>query len=276
MADESLATAMARDGYAVIPGFYDVERDVRPIKQGIQEIIRLISEKHGVDVPCSTPEEAMSKGYRALIATDRSWGSEVYDAVKQLPAFMRLVSHEANERLFEEIRPKSIPGLAAAGYGIRIDNPSEEKFRTYWHQEFPAQLRSLDGVVFWSPLLEVTADMGPVEIAIGSHKEGLIGVVNDEGGVGRSGAYALRLENEEQLVARYERCTPLTKPGDLVLLDFLTLHQSGQNRSDRPRWSMQFRYFNFADPVGRDISWKGSYASGSDFTEIMNNLLGRA
>ena len=55
-------------------------------------------------------------------------------------------------------------------------------------------------------------------------------------------------------------------------MDFLTLHQSGQNVSDRSRWSMQFRYFNFADPVGVDIAWAGSYAAGMKFEDILPGM----
>lgn len=269
-----LSERMERDGYVVIPGFYDVERDIVPIREGIRNIIQLVSTKHGVDVPCATPEEALAEGYQALIAANRAWGAEVYDAVKQLPAFMRLVAHPANQDVVQHLRPKFLPGLAAGGYGIRIDSPAEEKFRAYWHQEFPAQLRSLDGIVFWSPLVEIKPEMGPVELCVGSHKDGLVPVCNDEGGVGRSGAYALRLEDEQERISRYERLAPLTRPGDLILLDFLTLHQSGYNRSARSRWSMQFRYFNFADPVGIEISWQGSFASGNDFSDVMTRLVG--
>ena len=261
-----------RDGFLILKGFYDVARDIEPVRSTIRDLIQLIAHKHGVSVPCATPTEAMTLGYRSLIAADRSWGSEVYDAIKQIPAYMRLVSHPANELLFAELRPGSLPGLAAQSYGIRIDNAGEEKFRSMWHQEFPGQLRSLDGLVFWSPLLGVTEDMGPVELCVGSNRGGLIPTVFDDGGVGRYGAYSLKLRNEEQIVAQYSKVAPLTEPGDLLIMDFLTLHQSGYNRADHPRWSMQFRYFNFNDPVGMKIDWQGSYTTGSQPVELLTEL----
>jgi len=170
------------------------------------------------------------------------------------------------------MREGSAAGLAAGGYGIRIDNPAADRFRALWHQEFPAQLRSLDGIVFWSPLLPMTPDMGPVQIARGSHREGPVPVYEDDGGIGQSGAYSLRLHREAERLAKYEIVAPCTNPGDLVLMDFLTLHQSGANISDRPRWSMQFRYFNFCDPIGIDIAWAGSYAAGQKFEDILPDL----
>ncbi|WP_349358022.1 phytanoyl-CoA dioxygenase family protein [Stappia sp.] len=266
-------TAFERDGFTIIPGFYDYERQVEPIRQGVRWIVETLCRKHGVDAPVETVEEAMGPGYLALAAANRSWGGEVYDAVKQIPGFMSLVSDPRNAEVFRALRPDAVPGLAAGGYGIRIDSPGEEKFRAAWHQEFPAQLRSPDGMVFWSPLIPITADLGPVELAVGSHKEGIVPVRRDDGGVGKSGAYALRLDREEERLARYEHAAPLTNPGDLIVMDFLTLHQSGFNRGSMPRWSMQFRYFNFNDPTGVRLSWKGSFAAGQSFETLLPELV---
>jgi len=36
---------------------------------------------------------------------------------------------------------------------------------------------------------------------------------------------------------------------------------------------MQFRYFNFADPTGLQISWRGSFASGVRYQDVMTELV---
>ena len=263
----------AEKGYVVVPGFYDEGREVAPIREGARIIIARLADKYGIEAPVDTPERAMSEGYRALIARDRKIGGEVYDAVKQIPAFMRLVSKHENDEVFRALRPESVPGIAAGGYGIRIDNPGEEKFRAQWHQEFPSQLRSIDGIVYWTPLIAVTQDMGPVQIAEGSQAEGPIPVYSDSKGVGASGAYALHLDRGEERLAKYKVVAPLSKPGDLILMDFMTMHQSGYNISAIPRWSIQFRYFNYADPVGTRIGWAGSFAAGVDFASVLPELV---
>ncbi len=267
------AAQFAKDGYTIIKGFYNPQEQIEPIRQGIRWIVASLCRKYGVTAPTDTVEDAIGEGYLALAAANRDWGGEVYDAVKQIPAFMQLVSSQDNVQLFKALRSNSKPGLAAGGYGIRIDAPAEEKFRAPWHQEFPAQLRSPDGIVFWTPLMSLTKDLGPVELAIGSHKEGIVPVQYDDGGVGKTGAYALRLENESERLSRYEHAAPLTEPGDLILMDFLTLHQSGKNVGNVPRWSIQFRYFNFADPAGVRLSWKGSFAAGQNFADMLPELL---
>lgn len=271
--DDSQRSAFARDGLLVIRDFYDLQTDILPIKQGIHRVIRQVMLRHGITGTQGAEAGApFDEHYQPLIAADRSYGGEVYDAAKQIPAFVRLLGKPEHELLFALLRPGSIPGVAAGGSGIRIDNPGEDRYRAEWHQEYPSQLRSLDGLVFWSPLIQMTEDLGPVRFCLGSHLDGPQPVLTRVAGDGKTGAYAVRLRDEAQLLGRYTQIAPLLAPGDLVVVDFLTLHASGYNTSHRSRWSMQFRYFNFADPTGMAHGWKGSFAAGVDFKSIHPEL----
>jgi hypothetical protein len=263
----------ARDGFLVLPGFYD-RADVEAVQRGAYEVIGAVMARHGVaDTRPTFSPATFDAGYPALIAQNRGWGGEVYDLVKEIPAFTRLTAHPVHEDLMRQLRAGAIPQLPAGGSGIRIDNPNEDRFRAMWHQEYPAQLKSPDGLVFWSPLVPVTEDLGPVILAPGSHREGPIPVFNaDPEKAGRTGAYALKLVGEEKLLAKYGQVAPTTNPGDLVILDFLVLHASGYNRGTRPRWSMQFRYYNLANETGRGHGWAGSFAAGKDFRTIHPEL----
>lgn len=272
LSDEQRAEFL-RDGVLVIRGFYDLERDIWPILRGIHSIIGLVIDKYRLAIQQAPFSPAtFDSGYQELIAANRAYGGEVYDAVKQIPAFVRLVAHPLHDQLLLELRgEKAIPGVAAGGYGIRIDNPGEDRFRANWHQEYPSQLRSLDGLVYWSPLLDVDEELGPVCFCLGSHHDGVVPVHSIEQG-GKTGAYALTLQDEQARITRYPQIAPLTGPGDLVVVDFLVLHASGHNRARRSRWSMQLRYFNFTEPTGRGHGWKGSFAAGANFLEIHPEL----
>ncbi|WP_167632345.1 phytanoyl-CoA dioxygenase family protein [Mariprofundus ferrooxydans] len=264
----------AEDGVLIIRGFYDLEKEIKPIQLAIYDLIGMVIEKY--DLPITREpfsHEGFDSGFNELIAMDRRYGAEVYDAVKQIPSFIRLLAKQGHEDVFKSLRPNSFPGIAAGGYGMRIDNPFEEKFRANWHQEYPAQLRSMDGLVYWTPLLRVTEELGPVEFCLGSHKDGVVPVyTTDPNNPEKRGAYSLVLQDEAECLSRYEHVSPLTEPGDLVVIDFLVLHASGHNKSRRSRWSMQMRYFNFNESTGRSHGWKGSYASGVDFRQIHPEL----
>lgn len=280
MVHESLLTATQVDmfnaqGYIVLKSFYDGPTEIEPIQRAIHHIIGLVIAKYRLPIEQGPFSPAtFDAGYVDIIAHDRRIGAEIYDAVKQIPAFIRLLASEKHERLVAQLRHTQLPGIAAAGYGIRIDNPFEERFRAPWHQDYPAQLRSLDGIVLWSPLVPVTEELGPVQICQGSHKDGLVRLhTHDMDHPDKTGAYALRLENEEKRLARYARVAPLSAPGDLILLDYLLLHASGYNRSARARWSMQMRYFNFDHPSGSQLAWRGSFAAGVRLEDIHPELI---
>lgn len=263
-----------QDGFLVIKGFYDLVSDILPIQKGIHEVIGKVLKRNGLSDNRGpfTPEQ-FDKGYQDLIKLNRVYGAEVYDAIKQIPAFMRLLGIVEHETLFAQLRLDAVPAIAAGGYGIRVDNPGEERFRAPWHQEYHSQLRSLDGLVYWSPLVQVTPELGPVRLCVASHRDGPVPVyTRDPINPDKTGAYGLILKDQDALVARYQEVAPLSNPSDLVIIDFLTLHASGNNAGQRSRWSMQFRYFNFNEPVGMRHGWKGSYAAGVNFCQIHPEL----
>jgi Phytanoyl-CoA dioxygenase (PhyH) len=263
-----------QNGFVVISGFYNLPEQVLPIQQAVYDLIGKVMERHGVaDRRNAFDPQDFDLGYQALIALDRTFGSEVYDAVKHIPSFLRIVADPRHEQIFREVYPNSVPGTAVGSSGIRIDNPHEQKFLAPWHQEYPAQLRSPEGLVFWSPLVPVTPEIGPLKFYVGSHREGLIPVfTTDPKNPDKSGAYSLILNNEVELADRYPLLKPLTEPGDLVLLNYQVVHSSSPNLGDRSLWSMQMRYFNFAEPIGMQYGWKGSYAAGIDFRTIHPEL----
>ena len=113
--------------------------------------------------------------------------------------------------------------------------------------------------------------MGPVELCPGSKSEGVLKVAfgpeNDKN------AYSVEIVDEQKYISKYEILSPLLNIGDLMLIDWLTLHRSGENISDRSRWSMQMRYFNFNNEQAIKLGWCGSFASGVDVSKIHPELV---
>ncbi len=261
------------NGFLVIKNYYDLNKDIVPIQKAIYGIIGILIEKHQLDI-VQKPFEPnhFDREFNQIIALNRAYGGEVYDAVKQIPAFLRLISSEKSELLFKQLRQTDMAGIGQASYGIRIDNPHEDIFRSQWHQEFISQPQSIDGLVMWSPLVEIRKNMGPVMICVGSHKQGLQKYVSDGKYAHKSGAYKVGLQDEMSVVGQYKKNSPVSNPGDLIIMDYLTLHQSGVNRSTRSRWSIQSRFFNFKDPTGIDIGWKPSVNLNWDSEQIIPNI----
>jgi hypothetical protein len=258
-----------RDGYLLIPGFYDHASEIVPIQRALHEIVGLLIDQHRLPIARSAFDPTrFDQGYAELIAHDRRLGGLVYDAAKLIPAFIRLLSSRRNEQLFCELRDTDLAGIGAASFGIRIDNPHEEQYRSHWHQEYLFQPQSLDGVVFWSPLARVEPEMGPVQICVGSHHAGLGRYRRGARYADKPGAYQIGLADEAAAIRGYDIVAPLSAPGDLLVLDFLTLHQSGFNSGTRSRWSMQLRYFNFRERHGVELGWPASVTAGTDIEAL--------
>lgn len=258
------------NGYLVIRSFYEVKNDIEPIQYGIYRIIGALIKREKLNIyQAPFLPETFDSGFIDLISYDRSLGGVVYDAAKQIPEFIRLASSEKHEALYRQIYSSKFPGLSHGGQGIRIDIPFEEKFRAPWHQEYLNQLRSMEGLVFWSPLLSVTQKMGPVEFCLGSHKKGVFPVrMVDTKNPEKMGAYAMTINNEDQIISSFAHAAPLTEIGDLVLAHWLVLHRSGNNSADRCRWTMQMRYFSFDNETAISNNWVGSFAAGVNIESI--------
>ena len=88
-------------GYVVIKGFYNRKLEIEPIQYGIWKILNILFEKYRIEVEFKqfSPEN-FDYGYQKLISVNRKYGGEVYDAIKQIPIFMRLISLEKNDQIF--------------------------------------------------------------------------------------------------------------------------------------------------------------------------------
>ncbi len=272
MINSSDRESFENNGVVVLKHFYDVEKEIVPILRPIREIIGICLKKYGVDytqAPFSI--ENFDDGYLALLAKDRRIGGEIYDAVKQIPAFMRLLASEKHENLMNTLRGTNLPGVVDRGYGIRLDNPSEDEHLTGWHQDYHGQLRSLDGLVLWTPLRTMTDELGPVRFCLQSQKSGLFPLTCPPANQHQKNTTlygtGLRMLDEDKVVSHFEQTAPLLEVGDLAVIDFLTIHRSSHNASPQTRWSMQLRWFNFREETGIKMGWPKSYAHGKSFAE---------
>jgi ectoine hydroxylase-related dioxygenase (phytanoyl-CoA dioxygenase family) len=262
------------NGFLILKDFYNTEEEIIPLVEKIYSIFKVIIDKHdlNIDFPAFS-ESAFDDVYYNILSCDRRLCAVIYDVVKQLPEFARITTLSQNQKLTEELCNSNNVGIAGGGSGIRINNPNEDKFLAGWHQEYPAQLRSLDGIVFWSPIVKLTPEIGPVVLCPKSHKKGIypMEISNDKN---VPEAYRLKISNTEEVLSPFEELAPCISPGDLIVMNFLLLHRSGINVSKRRAlWSLQFRYFNFEDPEGQKIDWKGSYVNGNKFEDIYPHLI---
>lgn len=257
-----------KDGIVYLESFYDIETEILPIQKDIYKIISILIEQYKLPIKQkSFSSENFDSGLVEMVKNHREVVGVLYDAVKKIPSYVRLSSSSKHDIIAKELIGTDFFGFANRGYGMRMDNPNEDIFLTQWHQDYVSQLCSKNGIVLWSPLRNVNAEIGPVQICSGSHKSGVFPIVCDG-----AGSHGLKIKNEKEVLNQYTIVVPECKVGDLVVIDYLTLHASSANRSNFTRWAMISRYFDFLDETGRSYGWKGGLQEGNSFENIHPEL----
>ena len=234
---------LERDGFCVVRNFYD-QMEVEAVFGQITQLVHLAATCGGERRTGSMFEPAPA----------------VYEGAKQVPALYRMLSSPKSMELIQDLRPGFMAGIAEGGIQVRADMPNDAKWATSWHADGVFQGRSVNGLTFWMPLLPVSPDMGPMQICVGSHKAGPLPIHNvGPGEHGRSRSYTWEIVGVDDVIAKYDVVAPLTGPGDVIVMDYATVHRSGQNVSAVPRWSCLWRYFDFRD---KSMGWRRPSAFG--------------
>ena len=84
----------------------------------------------------------------------------------------------------------------------------------------------------WIGLVNVTPELGPVEIIPGSHLKGLLPVEDDE--------WFLHVKKDN--INEKEFVSMPVEAGDAMIFSHFLLHRSGTNKTENFRYSLQFRY----------------------------------
>jgi hypothetical protein len=216
---------------------------------------QIIAEGLSLELGNFQNPEQSANDFLLLSSKNRSFISILYDQCKQLPSFFRLATWKGLSDIYGSIYGTRLVGVGENSYGVRFDLPNEDQFRSHWHQEYAYNPQSPEGLVFWIPLVDVRQGMGSVEIMRSSNKGGIIEHKELEKYSFKRGLYRVGVPNEENLLKMYHVDQPLSNAGDILLMRFDTVHQSGRNVSDYLRATLQVRYFGFDHPEAAAHLW---------------------
>jgi ectoine hydroxylase-related dioxygenase (phytanoyl-CoA dioxygenase family) len=216
----------------------------------------------------SSGPDLFDAGLVALRNENNEGAGRLYDAIKKMPPFMQWAIAQRHVETARTLLRSSDIGVASRGWGMRIDYP-DNKHATQLHQDFVSQLCGPRAIVIWAPLRDVTAEMGPVVLFPGSHLEGVfpiqaMGVQSED----------LIIRDESLLRNRFSHFAPEVKAGDAVVMDLMLLHESGNNLSHLPRWSMLTRLFDAGDSRSVRIGWRGGIQEGNVYSDSLLTEMG--
>ena len=246
----ALAARMKCDGYLFLPALLP-RADITALQGHIGEIARdagWLQRDHPVSDAiadmagfCVDPDPTYLKTLRRINRL------EDYHALKHHPVLIDLLQ-----------RMLGGPILPHPRVLMRNIFPTREEYTTKAHQDFPNVQGTTEVYTAWMPLIDCPLEVGPLQIATGSHTDGVydFGIAGGAGGI----------EIKDPLEGRW--VSGAFKVGDVLLFHSMTVHKGVPNRSNRLRMSMDVRYqlvsepFNpdNANPDGQPLSWEEVYA----------------
>jgi phytanoyl-CoA hydroxylase len=122
-------------------------------------------------------------------------------------------------------------------FNSRLLAKSELYYKSPPHQDWRSMQGSLNAIVVWVPLADVSRELGALEIIPGSHLWGLQ--------ESREDAWYRHIEGLRD--DQYESIE--MEAGDVLFFSAFLIHRSGNNVTDSIRWSCHFRYNDLEEPT---------------------------
>jgi phytanoyl-CoA hydroxylase len=113
---------------------------------------------------------------------------------------------------------------------------SEGYFKSPPHQDWRSMQGSLNAIVIWVPLVDISCELGTLEIIPGSHLWGLQDSSEDDW-----------YRHIDGLCDEQYQPVPV-KAGDALFFSAFLVHRSGNNVTDSIRWSCHFRFNDLEEP----------------------------
>lgn len=233
------------------------------------EVLALNADLLAVMQSLGVSAENIDESARLLAQKDRSLLSSVYDVVREMESFNRLIF---SPRIIGAVKkilgegPLHTPHQHAV---FRMDLPGEP-FRSFdWHQDFPYNMLSKDSLTVWIPLAgagifngsidvvcQKDAQLYPVDILFKRAPDGKI--------IGGRDAFIPR-----EFAKLFDaECTKLELlHGDFALFGSHVVHRSGHNPGPNIRFSVQIRYGKLLDSQVVQRRWSNRRNDGFETFE---------
>ena len=200
------------------------------------------------------PQPGLHAALRCLYATDLPRYKSVLAALWRKSDVFGLMRHPS---LFSFLRQSFgwadvfLPGGEVALLMASDLQIPDGYFGLGTHQDFASVQGSLDGVVAWIPLTPVDLAGWTIEVALGSHRAGLITDVDHT---------SIGWEVRPADAADANWIAIEAEPGDVVFMSVFTLHRSlREGAADRMRLALSTRFDNAEEPTFEARAYPTAY-----------------
>lgn len=245
------------NGYLIIPGLFQTQ-EIEAIRQEAIDIFKTQLFQMGFIDNLEVDEATFQEKLYHFFEVDFEKFVFCSQQIQSLFSIFRLVSdqriiHHLNALGLEKPHISTRPLLV---FKQRKLAKKEHFWRIFPHQDWRSMQGSLDSMVVWIPMMEVSRLNGTLEIIPGSHLKGLIAteMIDSFGQV------------PEAYYEESEFVPVEIKAGDALFLSSFLIHRAGDNQTDNIRWAMHFRYNNLKETtfVERGFPYPYAYSTLPD------------
>lgn len=223
-----------KNGFELIKGFFEPEV-ISKIQIEAKNVFANQMKRLGISYDLES-EENFLEGMARLFQED--FEAFVFCG-KQVQHLISLHSIAVNDEIVGKLKAYELDSpVISTRPVLYFNHPDLAKEKVYnsvfAHQDWRSMQGSIDAMIIWIPLVSVSKKMGALRVIPESHKWGLVSTELDQG--------FGRVELDENQRSKF--IDVQVEQGDALFFSSFLVHESGNNISDKIRWSCHFRYNN--------------------------------
>ncbi len=227
-----------KQGFLLLKGLLPAS-EVEEIRTEAKQLFTLQLLEKGLVRSSELDEEEFEESLYQLFKTDQK---TFVNCARQTHYLISLHRLSLNPILLDCVQNLglSMPILAkypTIYFNSRYLAVEEHYWRQREHQDWRYLQGSLDSVVIWLPLVDMTPELGCLQVLPRSHLQGLLDSDTSQ-------SYG-RIKPE--LINDSEFTTVGGRRGDALIFSAFLVHRAGENITRSIRWSCHFRYGNLAE-----------------------------
>lgn len=230
MKNEEL-TAYNKNGYYLYKSFFNVA-EIKNIKEEVQSIfINQMLEKGIID----STNISEQKYEEAIVILFNEHFDTYINCGKQAQHLISLHRLSLNDKLVAKLKELGMKFPVISTRPVLYFNKyslakAEEFYKVPPHQDWRSMQGSLNSMVVWVPLADVSEELGALKVIPESHKHGLM--------ESKENIWYRQIED----VDKDSFISVEVEAGDALFFSSFLIHSSGNNVLDKIRWSCHFRY----------------------------------
>ena len=180
-----------------------------------------------------------------------------YDSIQKSLQLYSIICEDKLIKYICKLTSLNEENISFNGENIRMDLPKDKLHHLEWHQDRSYYFQNRDGnkgLVCWIPLIDLSMKSGPLQVCLGSHKDGF---VSNYKKIRKNKKHSFQRKVNPK--NKYKILSQPLKEGDVLFMNKNTIHASGKNTSDLIRFSLQVRVHDLMDPDYLSFRYKLIY-----------------